>query len=225
MFGAKGWHGWQRTPWSIGALETWYWSQRRDDRARLAPNAWVDYLEGKNPAYAESARRRDLAGIRKKVAKFRADDSLLERRLADNMMNSNPAAAAALVQLMWGAPLPGRERGLLNARLRYFDPEQKRACVPDDVGALVSGMSDRRTVVTLVNLSPTASRRVLVQGGGYGEHRIESVEQGGRRDPGGCGHIFGAARAGRGRNPHAHDDPLRARADRRVALGPALNFL
>ena len=95
------------------------------------------------------------------------------------MMNSNPAAAAALVQLMWGAPLPGRERGLLNARLRYFDPEQKRACVPDDVGALVSGMSDRRTVVTLVNLSPTASRRVLAQGGGYGEHRIESVEQGG----------------------------------------------
>lgn len=179
MFGAKGWYGWQRTPWSIGALETWYWSQRRDDRARLGPNAWVDYLEGKNPAYAESALRRDLAGIAQKVAKFRADDSLPEKRLADNMMDSNPAATAALVQLMWGALLPGREGGLLNARLRYFDPEQKRAGVPDDVGALVSGMSDTRTVVTLVNLSATASRTVLVQGGGYGEHRIESVEQGG----------------------------------------------
>ena len=179
MFGAKGWYGWQRTPWSIGVLETWYWFQRRDDRARLGPNAWVDYLEGKNPADGESALRRDLAGIGQKVAKFRADDSVPEKRLADNMMDSNSAATAALAQRMWGALLPGREGGLRNARLRYFDPEQKRAGVPDDVGALVSGMSDTRTVVTLVNLSATASRTVLVQGGGYGEHRIESVEQGG----------------------------------------------
>ena len=58
------------------------------------------------------------------------------------------AATAALVRLMWGALLPGREGGLLNARLRYFDPEQKRAGMPDDVGALVSGMSDTRTVIT-----------------------------------------------------------------------------
>ena len=179
MYGAKGWYGWQRTPWAIGALEMWYWSQRGDDRARLGPNEWVDYLEGNNPAYAETALRRDLAGIGRKVAKFRADDSVPEKRLADNMMDANPAATAALVQLMWGALLPGREGGLLNARLRYFDPEQKRAGVPEDVGALVSGLSDTRTVVTLVNLSTTTSRTVLVQGGGYGEHRIEMVEQGG----------------------------------------------
>ena len=179
MYGAKGWYGWQRTPWNIGALETWYWSQRGDDRARLGRNEWVDYLEGKNADFAETALRRDLASIGSKVQRFRADDSLPEKRLADNMMDSNPAATSALVQLMWGALLPGREGGLLNARLRYFDPELKRAGVPDDVGALVSEMSDTRTVVTLVNLSATATRTVIVQGGGYGEHRIETVEQGG----------------------------------------------
>ena len=179
MYGAKGWYGWQRTPWNIGALETWYWSQRADDRARLGRNEWVDYLEGKNADFAETALRRDLASIGSKVQRFRADDSLPEKRLADNMMDSNPAATSALVQLMWGALLPGREGGLLNARLRYFDPEQKRAGVPDDVGALVSEMSATRTVVTLVNLSATATRTVIVQGGGYGEHRIETVEQGG----------------------------------------------
>ncbi len=179
MYGAKGWYGWQRTPWNIGALETWYWSQRGDDRNRLGRNEWVDYLEGRNPHYVETALRRDLAGIGQKVAKFRADDSKPEKRLADNMMDSNPASTAALVQLMWGALLPGRDGGLLNARLRYFDPEQKRAGVPDDVGALVSEMSDTRTTVTLVNLSATATRTVVVQGGGYGEHRIETVEQGG----------------------------------------------
>ena len=179
MYGAKGWYGWQRTPWNIGALETWYWSQRGDDRARLGRNEWVDYLEGKNADFAETALRRDLASIGSKVQRFRADDSLPEKRLADNMMDSNPAATSALVQLMWGALLPGREGGLLNARLRYFDPELKRAGVPDDVGALVSEMSDTRTVVTLVNLSATATRTVVVQGGGYGEHRIETVNQGG----------------------------------------------
>jgi len=177
MYGVDGWYGWQRTPWAIGSLEMWYWSQRGDDRARLGQNEWVEYLEGKSPDYVETALRRDLATIGRKVAKFRADDSVPEKRLADNMMDSNPATTAALVQLMWGALLPGREGGLLNARLRYFDPEQKRAGVPDDVGALVSEINDTRTVVTLVNLSATSPRTVLVQGGAYGEHRIETVEQ------------------------------------------------
>jgi hypothetical protein len=183
MFGAKGWSGGQHTPWAVGALETGYWAQRGVERARLGPNEWVDYLEGKNPADGETALRRDLASIRRKVAMFRADDSKPEKRRADTVMDSNPAATAALVQRMWGALLLGREGRLLNARLRYFDPAQKRAGVPDDVGALVSEMSATRRVLTLVNLSATASRTVLVQGGGYGEHRIEPVEYGGGSSP------------------------------------------
>jgi hypothetical protein len=92
------------------------------------------------------------------------------------MMDSNPAATTALTQLMWGALPPGRAGELMNARLRYFDPERKRAGVPEDVGALVSELGDGRTVVTLVNLNPTASRTVVVQGGAYGEHQIVSVD-------------------------------------------------
>jgi hypothetical protein len=65
--------------------------------------------------------------------------------------------------------------GLLNARLRYFDPERRRAGVPPDVAALVSQMSDTQTTVTLVNLSKTQPRTVIVQGGAYGEHQLESV--------------------------------------------------
>jgi hypothetical protein len=95
MYGASGWYGWQRTPWAIGALETWYWSQRGDDRARFSRNEWVDYLEGNNPNYAETALRRDLASITRKVQTFRADDSRPDKRLADNMMDANPAATAA----------------------------------------------------------------------------------------------------------------------------------
>ncbi|WP_410962864.1 hypothetical protein, partial [Salmonella sp. SAL4446] len=76
----------------------------------------------------------------------------------------NPASTESLVQLMWGALLPGREGGLLNARVRYFDPDRRRAGVPEDVAALVSAISDTRTSVTLVNVNRSQRRTVTVQG-------------------------------------------------------------
>jgi hypothetical protein len=180
MHGAEGWYGWQSTPWNVGALEVWYWSQRADDRARVRSNDWLEFLEGKNPEYAETALRRDLATVARRMETFRKDTRPPERRLADNMMDANPAAVTALQQLMWGALPPGRAGELLNARLRYFDPVRRRAGVPEDVGALVSEVSDLRTVVTLLNLSATESRTVVVQGGAYGEHRIDAVERDGQ---------------------------------------------
>jgi hypothetical protein len=113
----------------------------------------------------------------------RSDTTPPERRLADNMLDWNPAATESMVQLMWGALLPGREGGLLNARLRYFDPVRKRAGIPEDVAALVSELSDTRTVVTLVNLHRSAARTVIVQGGGYGEHQLVSVTSGSTTTP------------------------------------------
>jgi hypothetical protein len=85
-----------------------------------------------------------------------------------------------MVQMRGGALLPGREGGLLNARLRYFDPARRRAGIPEDVAALVSELSDARTVVTLINLNASQPRTVVVQGGGYGEHQLVSVSSGGR---------------------------------------------
>ena len=52
--------------------------------------------------------------------------------------------------------------------------------MPEDVAALVSGLEDRRTVITLVNLSARASRTVIVQAG-YAEHQFDSVEWNGQR--------------------------------------------
>jgi hypothetical protein len=99
------------------------------------------------------------------------------------MLDFNPAAAESLVQLMWGALMPGRPGGLLNAGLRYFDPERQRAGVPKDVAALVSELSDTRTRVTLVNLNPSQPRTLIVQGGGYGEHQLVSVSRGAGSTP------------------------------------------
>jgi hypothetical protein len=180
MAGADGWYGWQREPWSVGALEVWYWSMRPADRARVSTNAWLDFLDGNNAGYPETALRGDIDSIPARLKTIRGDRTPPDKRLADNMLDSNPAATDALVRLMWGALVPGREGGLLNARLRYFDPARRRAGVPEDVAALVSELGDRRTVVTLVNLHPTESRTVIVQAGGYAEHQFESVELNGR---------------------------------------------
>jgi hypothetical protein len=99
------------------------------------------------------------------------------------MLDYNPASITALTQLMQGALIPGREGGLLLARLRYFDPEKKRAGMPADLAALVSELTDTKTVVTLVNTSVTNARTVIVQAGAYGEHRFVSVEHEGQSQP------------------------------------------
>jgi hypothetical protein len=99
------------------------------------------------------------------------------------MLDYNPVAAESLVQLMWGALMPGRNGGLINARLRYFDPDRLRAGVPEDVAALVSELTDTQTKVTIVNLHPTEPRRLVIQGGAYAEHQIESVSGGGISTP------------------------------------------
>ena len=183
MHGAEGWYGWQREPWSVGALDVWYWSMTTADRARVGANPWVEFVEGRNAAYAETMLERDLASIPKKLESIRADKTPPDKRLADNMLDFNPAATESLVRLMWGALVPGREGGLLSARLRYFDPDRRRAGVPEDVAALVSELGDRRTVVTLVNVSATQSRTVIVQAGGYAEHQFDSVETNGKTTP------------------------------------------
>jgi hypothetical protein len=182
MFGAKGWYGWQREPWSVGALEVWYWSMNAEDRTRVGANPWVEFLEGKNSDYAEGALQRDLDSIARKVDGIRADKTAPDKRLADNMLDLNPAATDAMVRLMFGALVPSREGGLLNARLRYFDPVRRRAGVPEEVSALVSEIGDRRTVVTLVHTGTAEPRTVIVQAGAYGEHQIESVEWNGRTE-------------------------------------------
>jgi len=182
MFGANGWYGWQREPWSVGALEVWYWSMTQADRPRVGANAWVEFLEGKNDGYPEAALARDLESIPKKLEAIRADRTLPDKRLADNMLDLNPAATDAMVRLVFGALVPSREGGLLNARLRYFDPGRRRAGLPEDVAALVSELGDRRSVVTLINLSAAEPRTVIVQAGGYAEHQFESVEWNGRTE-------------------------------------------
>jgi hypothetical protein len=183
MCGADGWYGWKKEPWNVGAMELWYLSMRPNDAKRLTDSAWLAYLHGKDTDFPVTALQKDIVALGRKTAAFRADKTPPERRLADNMLNWNPASIGALTQLMQGALVPGREGGLLFARLRYFDPERRRAGVPPDVAALVSELTDTNTVVTLVNTNPTEVRTLVVQGGAYGEHGFSTVTIDGKQQP------------------------------------------
>ena len=178
-----GWYGWRDRPWSVGAFEVWYFSQKPEDLARLDKNPWVEYLQGRNPSYPETAMAEDLATIKRRVEGIRKDQSKPDKRLADNMLDLNPVKNTALIQLTQGGMEPDRRGNLVNSRLRYFDPARKRAGLPEDVGALISEMSDTGTVVTLVNLNATTPRTLVVQGGAYAEHVIESVDWNGKTIP------------------------------------------
>lgn len=181
MFGDDGWYAYSPQPWDVGALESYFWTCDAKDRQRVAGNAWLKYLDGKNPDFPERALRGEFETIRRKVAAIRQDTTTPDTRLADDPMKHNPATVGALRQLMMAGLDPGRGGGPLHCRLRYFDPLHRRAGIPQDTAALIDQMTDERVAVTLVNVSPTESHSVVVQAGAYAEHQIQDVEFGTQR--------------------------------------------
>ena len=175
MYGDDGWYAYQPHPYSAGSEEIYYWSMNPEDRARLSDGGWWSYLEGKASGFAEQALRADLASIRQKSEGMRSDPTTPDTRLADDPLPYNPAAVVALIRLMLGGLPPSAQGGPLHCRLRYFDPVARRAGVPPDVAALVTGIEANETTVVLVNINQSHSREVLVQMGAYGEHRCERL--------------------------------------------------
>ena len=94
----------------------------------------------------------------------------------------NPITTEALVQLTLGTPQFIYNGGLLQARVRYFDPARGRPGLPEDVAALVMKLEAARTVLQLVNLSPFETRDVIIQAGMYGEHQFTTVRYQRRTD-------------------------------------------
>ncbi|MBK8500868.1 MAG: hypothetical protein IPL46_00950 [Saprospiraceae bacterium] len=181
MYGDDGWYAFEPTPWSDGALECYFFSCDSRDRARLPKDEWIEFLEGNNPDYPEQALRSDFERIRVKIAAMREDKTTPDTRLADDPMEFNPASVTALRQLMTAGLDPGRGGALLHCRLRYFDPSERQAGIPPDVGALIDEMTDGQVAVTLVNLHQTQSREVVVQTGAYAEHQCLYVDMNDQR--------------------------------------------
>lgn len=176
MYGDQGWYDYTPEPFQPGAREVYYWTMDPADRERVADDPWFAFLEGRRTDYPIEALQRDLAAVHDKVVGMRHDTSTPDTRLSDDMNHLNPATTAALTELMLGGLPTGRVGYPLHCRLRYFDPARRRAGLPEDVAALVDGMTADTTSVQLVNTCQTAARTVIVQGGAYGEHQIERVQ-------------------------------------------------
>jgi hypothetical protein len=178
MHGDQGWYDFTPQKYAPFALELYCLSLKAEDRARVPASGWLDYLEGKNPKYPEATLRQDLARVRDKVLAMRKDPSTPDTRLADNPLEFTPASVASLIELMLGGPHPGKRGSLLHCQVRYFDPEARRAGLPEDVAALVEEVTPDGIALTLVNVHQLEPRTVLIQGGAYGEHQFTGVATG-----------------------------------------------
>ncbi len=174
-FGAEDWYDFQPHPFTSGALEVYYWSMDSAHRDLLADDPWIQFLEGDNPGFPEQALLSDFDRLRQNLEVMRADTATPDTRLSDDMNHINPAVTENLTRLMLGGLPTGRTGGPLHARLRYFDPDQRRAGIPPDVAALVQKLTDDSVTLTLVNTSQTSGRRVTVQAGAYAEHQFGTV--------------------------------------------------
>ncbi|MDX1981030.1 MAG: hypothetical protein SFV51_12235 [Bryobacteraceae bacterium] len=173
--GREEWYHWTPNLHTNRLTEIFLWSMDRKDLERVPVDGWLAYLEGKDAAYPEKALRAELEFVRRKVKEIDEDDTTADTRLADFLMGFNPAATDALSKLTVGSYLTGNI-WTLHSRVRYFDPARQRPGLPEDVAALVEKFDAGAVTLTLVNLSHTESRKVIVQAGAYGEHRFLNPE-------------------------------------------------
>ncbi|MXZ19212.1 MAG: hypothetical protein F4Y84_01110 [Caldilineaceae bacterium SB0665_bin_25] len=168
---------WERIE-ALRRVEKYDWRRvqgfrNKEDNGHEQP--WLRFLAGDNPDYPQQILAATYGQVCRRLALIQEDEEDLTQVHIHHWQQLNPVITEALVQLTLGAPQIIYNGGLLHCRLRYYDADRRRPGLPADVAALVSRLEADRTVVELVNLSPYASRTVLLQAGGFGEHRFEAV--------------------------------------------------
>lgn len=136
---------------------------------------WVRFLAGENPNYPEQILAATCTQVYRRLQQIQEDQKAATHGNVHHWQELNPVSTEALIQLTLGAPQLIYNGGLLFSRLRYFDPERRRPGLPQDVAALVEKLEKERTTLRLVNLSPFQPRNVIVQAGGFGEHRFTAA--------------------------------------------------
>jgi hypothetical protein len=111
---------------------------------------------------------------------------------------ASPVAFESLANLTLGAANLYGSGDVLRSQVRYFDPERRRAGLAEDVAALVEKIEPDSVTLTIVNTSTSASRRLIVQMGAYGEHQASSVRLGDRTIPVEASHFEVQLAAGAG---------------------------
>ena len=156
--------------------------------------AWYEYAVGRNAGYPERALEANLELLDQQLFRLRSADG--DPRNWDTLEHIEghptqysfqvdgyaihawqqfcPVYFESLVQLQWGAPMHVSRGGLQHATVRYFDADLERPGLPVDVAALVHDIDPESVTLELVNTGGS-ERRVIVQAGGFREHRFTSA--------------------------------------------------
>ncbi|MGH3703920.1 MAG: hypothetical protein ACRDT9_04765 [Agromyces sp.] len=197
-FGRHGWFDFGPMPLD---LPTWLWWWSRDpgdwDRVRRVmrgyPEAsgtvkpfrdkaeaghelpWLAFLAGENHDYPARALSMALGQLARRVALMETEHPDPATVHIHFWQRVNPVVTEVLGQLITGTPQVLYNGGLPFAAVAYDDPDRDRPGLPPDVAALVTRLEGDEIELTLVNLSPTEARRVLVRPSRFGEQRIVSA--------------------------------------------------
>jgi hypothetical protein len=176
-----------------------------EPRARHHPDPrWIAYLQTGTGDYPLIALQEGLDEVRQLAARLRGEAAAGRGRggaraprggrgsggpsrgssgPAQPPLTANPVSTTALINLTMGSSDPGGSThgpAPLYAQVRHFDPDRRRAGLPEDVAALVQRIEPGSVTLTLVNTSPLYARNLIVQMGAYGEHLATQVEFDGR---------------------------------------------
>jgi hypothetical protein len=177
--GDDGWYGYTPSQHFDVQQDIYLWSFAEVDKARIRDLPWIAFLDGTNPDYPVTALQAELQRVRQRVEMIRNDADTPERRWrewrSDSFFRFNPVATTALINLTLGGNDPSYSGNTLHSQVRYFDPQRRRAGLPEDVSALVTGITPAGITLTLVNINQTEARDLIIQGGAYGEHHFTSV--------------------------------------------------
>ncbi|RNL77630.1 hypothetical protein [Nocardioides marmorisolisilvae] len=145
----------------------------KEEAGHEAP--WYSYLQGENADYPERALRMAIAQAARRLTLIAEDDSTPDQIDIHWWQRMNPVVTEVLTQLTTGAPHMLYNGGLQYARIRYADADAGRPGLPPDISALVGRIEDSLLGITLVNLSATQERNVVISGGAFGEDRFDTV--------------------------------------------------
>jgi hypothetical protein len=148
----------------------------KDLSGRDSNGAWFRYVNGDLSDFPEKALESDYQEICRRLDMIDNDDTDPTTWDVHHWQARNPVVSKALAQLTTGGPSAIYHGGLLNCRVRHFDPDQRRSGLPADVAALVESVFEGGFQLQLINLNSTESRNVISLAGAFGEHQFLEVE-------------------------------------------------
>lgn len=119
------------------------------------------------------AQWRELTEVTRQINQMKDrpwSESVTHSYFQTYLISRSTITTEALVHLTMGGTMPVYNGGLLMVAVRHFDADRKRPGLPPDVGALVRRIGREDIDLTLANLHPMESRRVIVQAGAFAEH-------------------------------------------------------